>query len=119
MPNTAAWVLGITQAVGMIVSVVDLRTFLGLPSLGVTTQSRLMVVTRRDMTIGFLVDAVVEMRPLGEMIGQGDPQMLRRAPDWVRPYIVDTAQFDGRVVALLDPDQLVFNEPIHRYRLGA
>ena len=119
VPNTAPWVMGITQAVGMIVSVVDLRTFLGLPSLGVTTQSRLMVVTRRDMTIGFLVDAVVEMRPLGEVIGQGDPQMLRRAPDWARPYIVDTAQFDGRVVALLDPDQLVFNEQIHRYRLGA
>lgn len=119
VPNTAPWVMGITQAIGMIVSVVDLRAFLGLPSLGVTTQSRLMVVTRRDMTIGFLVDAVIEMRPLGEVIGQGDPQMLRLAPDWVRPYIVDTAQFDGRVVALLDPDHLIFNEQIHRYRLGA
>jgi hypothetical protein len=45
--------------------------------------------------------------------------MMRRAPDWVRPYIADTAQFDGRVIAMLDPDQLVFNEHIHRYRLGA
>jgi purine-binding chemotaxis protein CheW len=119
VPNTASWVMGITQAVGMIVSVVDLRAFLGVPSLGVTTQSRLMVVSRREMTIGFLVDAVMEMRPLGEVIGQGDPQMMRRAPDWVRPYIADTAQFDGRVIAMLDPDQLVFNEHIHRYRLGA
>ena len=119
VPNTTDWVLGITQAIGMIVSVVDLRIFLGLPAIGLTPQSRLMVVTRRDMTIGFLVDGVIEMRPLGETIGQGDPQMLRRAPDWVRPYIIDTAQFEGRVIAVLDPDQLVFNERIHRYRIGA
>src|SRR5215470_4009773 len=63
VPNTAPWVLGVVQVWGNIVSVVDLRHFFRLASQPITPRSRLLVVTRKEMTIGCLVDAVTEMRP--------------------------------------------------------
>ena len=45
VPNTAPWVLGVVQVWGAIVSVVDLRAFLGQPSQPLTARSRLLVVT--------------------------------------------------------------------------
>ncbi|MEO7001959.1 MAG: chemotaxis protein CheW [Ktedonobacterales bacterium] len=115
VPNTVPWVMGVTQAWGMIVSVVDLHSFLGLPPQTLTSASRLMVVTKREMTIGFVVDTIREMRPLGDYLAGGDFP-LQQAPEWARPYLLGAAQLDNRLIVLLDPERLLFSEKMHRYR---
>jgi purine-binding chemotaxis protein CheW len=117
VPNTVDWVLGIVQALAMIVSVVDLRRFLGQPSYGVTPFSRLVIVSRNDMTIGFLVDSVLVMRPLDPPVDQAQASalMAQSVPAWLQPYVAGMTLVEGRAVALLDPDALLFNERIHRY----
>ncbi|GEM_PF-393745 len=119
VPNTVDWVLGIMQALGVIVSVVDLRRFLGQPSYGVTPFSRLVIVARNDMAIGFLVDTVIVMRPLDPPLDQAQASalMAQAVPAWLQPYVAGMTRVDGRAVALLDPDQLLFNDRIHRYRV--
>jgi len=119
VPNTVEWVLGIMQALGVIVSVVDLRRFLGQPSFGVTPFSRLVVVSRGDMTVGFLVDSVIEMRPLDPPLDQAQARSLitQHVPDWLQPYVAGMTMVSGRAVALLDPDRLLFNERIQHYRV--
>lgn len=112
VPNTAPWVLGVVQVWGAIVSVVDLRAFLGQPSLPISARSRLLVVTLKDMTIGFLVDAVTEMRPVGSVTAINDPNI----PHWLQPYSEGVLPIEGRAIVLLDPERLLFGEPIHRYR---
>lgn len=115
VPNVAGWVMGITQLWGGIVSVVDLRAFIGLPSLGITPRSRLLAVSQRDMMIGFLVDVVTEIRTMGDSIrreqGAGAPRALA-------PYVAGAAERDGRVIFALDPEKLLFNESIQRYRVS-
>ncbi len=113
VPNVAAWVLGVTQMWGSIISVVDLRGFLGLQAIGVTPRSRLLAVVKREMTIGLVVDVVTEIRTMGEFIRA---DAITSAPAWAQPFAEGVAQVDGRMVVALDPEKLLFSDRMHRYR---
>lgn len=112
VPNTAPWVLGVVQVWGAIVSVVDLRTFFGLTPQPLTSANRLLVVTMKEMTIGFLVDIVTEMRPIGTTSAFDDPNI----PSWIQPYAEGIFPLDDRSIILLDPERLLFSEAVHHYR---
>lgn len=114
VPNTVPWVLGIIHLHGSIISVVDLRGFFGMPAQPITPRTRLLVVTRQDMTIGFVVDGVTEMRSLD----RGDIQEASPAlvPAWATPYAQRALSIEGRTVFLLDPARLLFAEKMHSYR---
>ena len=113
VPNVTPWVLGVTQMWGSIISVVDLRGFLGLPTLGVTPRTRLLAVVKREMTIGFVVDVVTEIRTMGEFIRA---DAVGSAPAWIQPFAEGVAQVDGRMVVALDSEKLLYSDRMHRYR---
>ena len=114
VPNTAPWVSGIVQAWGGIVSVVDLQTFFGLEPQTLTPRSRLIVVARGDLTVGLLVNSVVEMRSLGEGFANYlDP---RATPEWAQPYALGGLQVGDRAVVVLDVDKVVLSQKMRRYR---
>ncbi|HEV8194204.1 MAG TPA: chemotaxis protein CheW [Ktedonobacterales bacterium] len=115
VPNTVPWVLGVVQVWGSIVSVVDLRYFFGLAPQPLTQRSRLLVVTRGEMTIGYVVDAVTEMRPLDNIPANSSVSGL---PDSARQFASAALQVGGRSVILLDPDRLLFSDSMHHYRAG-
>jgi purine-binding chemotaxis protein CheW len=115
VPNTVPWVLGVVQVWGNIVSVVDLRHFFGFAPQPLTPRSRLLVVTRREMTIGYIVDAVTEMRPLDSIPANSSVSGL---PGSARQFASATLQVEGRPVILLDPDRLLFSDSMRRYRAG-
>lgn len=112
IPNTAPWVLGVVQVWGSIVSVVDLRAFFGLTPEPLSTRNRLLVLTMKDMTIGFLVDFVTEMRPTDNTVAMDDPTI----PQWLQPYAEGSFHLEDRTVVMLDPERLLFSEAIHHYR---
>jgi purine-binding chemotaxis protein CheW len=113
VPNVEPWVLGVTQMWGSIISVVDLRGFVGLPSIGVTQRSRLLAVAKREMMIGLVVDVVTEIRTMGDAIRH---DTVADAPSWAHAFLDGVAQVDGRPVSALDPERLLFNDRMHRYR---
>ncbi len=112
IPNTAPWVLGVVQVWGSIVSVVDLRTFFGLTPEPLSSRNRLLVLTLKEMTIGFLVDFVTEMRPTDNTLAVDDPN----TPPWLQPYAEGSFRLEDRTVVLLDPERLLFSDAIHHYR---
>jgi len=112
IPNTAPWVLGVVQVWGSIVSVVDLRSFFGLTPEPLSTRNRLLVLTMKDMTIGFLVDFVTEMRPTDNTVAMDDPTI----PQWLQPFAEGSFHLEDRMVVMLDPERLLFSEAIHHYR---
>jgi purine-binding chemotaxis protein CheW len=112
VPNTAPWVLGVVQVWGSIISVVDLRVFFGMQPEQRTARNRLLVLTQKDMTIGFLVDFVTEMRPVGNITATSDPNI----PSWIQPYAEGAFRLDDRSVVLLDSERLLFSETVHHYR---
>ncbi|HET9109863.1 MAG TPA: chemotaxis protein CheW [Ktedonobacterales bacterium] len=113
VPNVTPWVLGVTQMWGSIISVVDLRRFVGMQAIGVTPRSRLLAVAKREMTIGLVVDVVTEIRTMGEFIRA---DAVGSAPTWAQPFAEGVAQVDGRMVVALDPEKLLFSDRMHRYR---
>jgi purine-binding chemotaxis protein CheW len=114
VPNTVPWVLGIVHLRGSIISVVDLRGYFDLPPQPLNARSRLLVVAKREMTIGLVVDAVTEMRALdSEHVEQAQ---AAATPAWARDYALQTINLEGRSVVLLDPERLLFADKMHRYR---
>jgi len=64
LPGTPPFILGIISLRGAIISLVDLRTILGLPPKGLTDYNRVIVLHGEKMTFGVLADAIVMTRTI-------------------------------------------------------
>jgi len=62
LPGTPAFVLGIVNVRGEILSVIDLRKFFGLPEKGLTDLNKVIVLESENMLFGILADAVAGVR---------------------------------------------------------
>lgn len=63
VPRTPSFVAGVFSARGRIISVIDLRAFLGLPTTGLSDQTKIIVVTNTDQALemGILADEVSDV----------------------------------------------------------
>ena len=110
VPNVPEWVLGVTNLRGDIISIVDLRAFLGLeatPGLAsLTTASRMMVARSRqdDISTALIVDRVS---------GIGNLPSAQIAPptapleDSVMPYLRGVCEYGGRLLVVMDFEKLL------------
>jgi purine-binding chemotaxis protein CheW len=71
VPRTPPFVAGVFSARGRILSVIDLRAFFGLPAVGLSDQTKIMVVAPTDLTselaaleVGLLADEVIDVMTL-------------------------------------------------------
>ncbi len=58
LPGTPAFLSGIINVRGRILSVINLKNFLGLPEKGITNLNRVIVVKNEDIELGLLADEV-------------------------------------------------------------
>jgi purine-binding chemotaxis protein CheW len=113
VPNVPDWVLGVANVRGDIVSMVHLRSFLGLPR-GGEPPGRLVVARagRGEMTAGLLVDRVRGIRALPP----GGARAPEAAPgDRLAPYLRGVAEADGRLLAVLDLDRLLLSPELRQF----
>ena len=61
VPGAPAYVLGIINLRGNVVTVIDTRHRFGLPSADVTDQTRIVIIEAEGHVVGILVDAVAEV----------------------------------------------------------
>ena len=114
VPNVPDWVLGVANLRGDIISMVDLRAFLGMEWIGYSQASRMLVAQARqeDMTTGLIVDRVSEIRYLSvDRIGAPAGPIA----DQVTPYLRGVYEHDGRLLAVLDFDQLLLSPEIRQF----
>jgi purine-binding chemotaxis protein CheW len=119
VPHTAPWVKGVMNLRGSIVSVVDLRMFLGLEVLPSTPRTRLLSLQWNDMVICLTVDGVSEMMPIpAPAIINGN---VRQAtiPPWAIPFATGSALIANRVLVVLDVARLLFSEKMQHYSIRA
>ncbi len=64
LPCTPAFVLGIVNVRGEILSVIDIRRFFDLPQQGLTDLSKVIIVRSQEMEIGILADAILGARSI-------------------------------------------------------
>lgn len=113
VPHVPAWVRGVTNLRGDILSVIDMRTFLGLESASPHT-ARMLVVRLLDeeFSAGLLVDAV-------ERIVTVPPDEIR-PPESVldgslAPYVSGVCAIGERLAAVLDLDELLHSPNIRQF----
>ena len=58
LPSCPPFIMGIINVRGRIISVINLKTFLNLPSKGITNHNRVIVVKHQQIEIGLLADEV-------------------------------------------------------------
>lgn len=109
VPQTPGYVKGVINLRGKVIPVVDLRLRLGLPEIGHTPRTCIIVVQidglAGKLLIGMVVDSVSEVLTL-----QGGD--IENSPDYgsgvAAPYLLGMAKIKGKVKLLLDID-LVLN----------
>jgi purine-binding chemotaxis protein CheW len=104
VPHAPTPVRGITNMRGRVLAVVDLRVRLGLPPAPVGEQSRILVISSRERSIGLLVDAARQVAKLLPSAVQPPP------PDVVTPrsgFIVGVCRSGETLLILLDIDRVL------------
>lgn len=115
VPNTPDWVMGVANLRGDIVSVVDLRRFLGIGESDHPPTTRILVSQARpeEITVGLVVDRVRGVRFLtaDEIKPPAGP-----IADRVAGYLRGVCEHDGRTLAILDFDKLLLSPEMRQFQ---
>ena len=117
VPHVVSWIDGVVHLRGQILSVVDLRSFLGLERQAPSSRTRLVAARVGDLVIGLVVDGISEMRGIPPNMIQLQ-QLLSSLPGWAAPYVSGIAKIGNRSVMILDIERLLLSEKMHRYQAG-
>lgn len=113
VPQTPAWMRGVTNVRGDIVSVIDMHRFLQLET-EPGPSARLLVVRLLDeaFTTGLIVDAVDRIVPVGS-----DRITAPAAPldGPLAPYLDGVCEIGDRLVAVLDIDRFLRSSEIRQF----
>lgn len=113
LPGTPAFVLGIINLRGQILSVIDLRQFFDLPRRGLTDLNKVIVLRSDTMEFGVMADAIVGTREIALQSLQpslptltGIREHYLKGIDSGRAVVLDAAK-------LLESPALVVNEHVN------
>jgi purine-binding chemotaxis protein CheW len=108
VPQVPSYVKGVINLRGKVIPVIDLRLKFGLTPQEYTARTCIIVVRTRqgdeDLTIGMIVDGVVEVLNLMPADIEDTPDF---GPGVVMPFLKGMAKIKGKVKILLDIDQVV------------
>lgn len=107
LPCTPAYVLGIVNLRGEILSVIDLKKFFDLPDAGLTDLDKLIVLQSESMRLGVLADTIAGVRslplariqpPLPTLTGIREVYLLGVTPDRVAVLDADRLLADPALI---------------------
>ena len=104
VPHAPDTVLGVINLRGEVVTVVDIRTLLGMPKRNITDKCRCVVIHSREELVGVLVDRVADILPIPQ--NEIDPAPANI--DGVEgKFFHGVHALEHGVVVLLDVEQLL------------
>ena len=115
IPNMPSWLVGVTNRRGDILSVVNLREFLGIDP-NPTDSTRMLVVRTQDdeLTTGLIVDQVNGM--LNMVTDQMELPTDLVGPDAI-PYLRGFCEHKLDVVAILDLEALLASSEMNQFEM--
>lgn len=103
VPGAPDIVPGVINLRGQVVTVIDLRRYLGLPPAAPTADTRIVVVAHEGETFGLVVDSIGEVSKIAEGAIKPLPALHR---DGDRFRFVGVVGRDSALLTLLDVDAL-------------
>ena len=104
LPHVPAWLLGLTNLRGDIVSVVDLRTYFGFPAVRQPGERLIVIRNEQGLTAGLLVDGI---RGLRRIPASADRLPIDGLDTPLTPYVTRMIDHDDRLLPLLDLPRLL------------
>jgi purine-binding chemotaxis protein CheW len=107
VPGAAAEVAGLVQIRGRVVPVLDLRVVFGFPTIEPTINSRVVVMSHGERTIGLLVDSAREVLKIPAGDFQAPPPVIAQQTDGM---VKAVAQVGPRLLMLIDSKKVIGEE---------
>ncbi|MGB9661446.1 MAG: chemotaxis protein CheW [Moorellaceae bacterium] len=104
VPRTPSFVEGVINLRGRIIPVIDLHKRFGLPLAEATNNTRIMVVEVNGITVGMIVDAVLEVLRLPEENIEPPPPIIKGVDV---AYLRGVGKWEDRLIILLDLDRVL------------
>jgi purine-binding chemotaxis protein CheW len=114
LPNLPEWILGISNIRGEIVSMIDLKRFLGWTSHGPIRESRFIVVHHKDIKVGIVVDGIMGILSLDRVdaVIQDNPFEEGEALAFISGVVV----LEEKIVHILDVEKLLSSQRMTGFR---
>lgn len=118
LPNLPDWVLGVSNIRGEVVSIIDIKLFLGMSSQGVKRDSRFIVVRNQEMKVGLIVDKVVGIYcpDKAQMQIQESPYTHAESDADVSSYISGVLTTEEGLLNFLDIDKLLASPRMNAFK---
>ncbi len=110
VPGAASEVAGLVQIRGRVVPVVDLRVIFGLPAITPTMDSRVVVTSIGERTVGLLVDSAREVLKIPASEFQPPPSVVAQQTEGM---VKAVAQVGTRLLMLVDLAKVIGGEQRH------
>lgn len=107
VPGAPAYVLGIINLRGNVVTVIDTRTRFGLPVNEVSDNSRVVIIEADQQVIGILVDSVAEVVYLRSSDIDSAPNV---GTEESAKFIQGVSNRDGELLILVDLNKLLTDD---------
>ncbi len=118
LPNLPDWVLGVSNIRGEIVSIIDIKLFLGMPFQGVRRDSRFIIVRNQEMKVGLMVDKVLGIfsPDTTETPIQESPYRNVESDTGVSAYISGVLATEDGLLNFMDIDKLLASSRMNAFR---
>jgi purine-binding chemotaxis protein CheW len=104
VPDSPAYLEGVINLRGKIVSVVDLRKRFGKPATALNRHSRILVVGHRGRLAGLIVDSASEVVKIPETEIESAPALAQGGG---LDCVTGLGKYRGRLIILLDVDKVL------------
>lgn len=117
LPSVPAWLRGVTNLRGEVLSIVDLRSLLGLPAADTQVSQRLVVVRSmlEEIATGWIVDQVIGMRRLATEDLQPSSTLTTGASS---RFVSGLVEYDGHPIAVLDVNRILSSPEMRQFEPG-
>jgi len=107
VPKAPSFVEGVVNLRGQVIPIIDLRKRIGMPSAVYDKTTRIIVVQLDRKTVGFVVDAVGEVRRIPARVVEPPPPIVAGIES---EYIEGVGKLEDRLLILLDLHRLLSDD---------
>ncbi|MBU7592138.1 chemotaxis protein CheW [Metabacillus halosaccharovorans] len=104
VPRTAPFIKGVINLRGVVTPIIDLRKRFGLQELEDTESTRMIIVSKEDIEVGFIVDAANDVIDIHKDIIEPAPEVVGSVEV---EYIQGVAKLEKRLIVMIDLDEVL------------
>lgn len=104
VPRTAPYIKGVINLRGVVTPIIDLRKRFGLKEHEDTESTRMIIVSKDDIEVGFIVDAANDVIDIHSDIIEPAPEVVGSVEV---EYILGVAKLEKRLIVMIDLEEVL------------